>query len=145
MTIHLNMGSNLGDRRGNIARAVALLSARLKDARILLSDYVESEPAGFESPNSFLNRGLLVELPSPIDPERLLDITQGVERYICADSHRNPDGTYRDRTIDIDIIAIEGLTYSSPRLTLPHPRAAARPFVTAPLEQLCHNRRMPSL
>lgn len=75
--------------------------------------------------------------PTDIDPFALLDITQAVEREIGRGApHRHPDGSYCDRPIDIDIIAMEGVTLSTPRLTLPHPRAHLRPFVLIPMHEL---------
>ncbi len=50
--------------------------------------------------------------------------------------HRNADGTYRDREIDIDIIGIDGRHFATDRLELPHPRAHMRDFVTVPLGEL---------
>lgn len=127
----------MGDRMALIGRAVAQLACALPAGRILLSDYVESEPWGYESPHPFLNRGMLLITDRRTHPEELLDITQRVERRIGAGApHRQPDGSYRDRPIDIDIIDIDGIAYSSERLTLPHPRAHARPFVTEPMAQL---------
>lgn len=136
MRIHLNIGSNQGDRAALIERAVALLMRAMPDARVRRSAPVESEPWGFDSPNAFLNIGLMLDLPRSIDPEALLDITQAAERAISPASHRNPDGSYRDRLIDIDIIAVDRLRLHTPRLTLPHPRAALRPFVLTPLREL---------
>lgn len=136
MKIHLNIGGNSPETRLLCARAVVLLARGFRGARLLLSDYVESEPWGFESPGRFLNRGVLALLPETIDPEAVLDITQAVERQLSDVPHRNADGSYRDREIDIDIIDIDGIALSTPRLTLPHPRAAARPFVTGPMLQL---------
>ena len=136
--IHLNIGSNLGDRRALIGRAVALLSRGVPGpARLYLSSYIESDPWGYTSPNPFLNLGVLILTPSRVDPFELLDITQAVERAIGSGApHRNPDGTYCDRPIDIDIIQIDNITLNTPRLTLPHPRAALRPFVLQPLQEL---------
>ncbi|MDE6378068.1 MAG: 2-amino-4-hydroxy-6-hydroxymethyldihydropteridine diphosphokinase, partial [Duncaniella sp.] len=50
--------------------------------------------------------------------------------------HRDRDGGYIDRRIDIDIIAIDSIVLSTPRLTLPHPRMHLREFVLVPLAQL---------
>ena len=138
MLIHLNIGSNQGDRRGYIGRAAALVASAVAPCRMLLSDYYTSAPQGFDSPHDFLNRGLLIDtLGRDITPEAVLDATQSIERRLAPDSpHRHPDGTYRDRCIDIDIIDIDGRAYSSPRLTLPHPRAAERPFVLIPMREL---------
>lgn len=120
-----------------IGRAIALLAKRLPAGRMLLSDYVESEPWGFVSPNTFLNRGVLYINNVEIDPFEVLDITQKIEREIGhGASHRNADGSYKDRLIDIDIIDIEGVKISTPRLTLPHPRAHLRPFVMEPMRRL---------
>lgn len=135
--IHLNIGSNRGDRKALIGRAVALLSQRIPAASVVVSDFIESDPWGFDSDAKFINQGVLVVVPNPVDPLRLLDITQAIEREIAPDdAHRNPDGSYRDRFIDIDIIDIDRRPFSHPRLTLPHPRATQRRFVMEPLLQL---------
>lgn len=136
--IHLNIGSNQGDRKAIIGRAAALIASRLQARRVELSDYVESEPWGYDSPNPFLNRGLLVLTDAFGDaPLTVLDITRTIEREIAPDSpHRRPDGSYTDRRLDIDIIDIDRRPFRHPRLQLPHPRAALRPFVMIPLRAL---------
>ena len=137
MRIHFNIGSNLGDRPAHICRAIVGLAAALPPGRLLLSDYFESEPWGYVSPNSFLNRGVLYISESDITPLDTLDIAQSIEASIAPGmSHRNPDGSYRDRAIDIDIIDIDGIVMNTPRLVLPHPRAAQRPFVAIPMAEL---------
>lgn len=137
MKIHLNLGSNLGDRRRILADACGSLRSAFEPCTMLVSDPVESEPWGYESPNPFLNCGVLIILDRQIDPLTVLDMTQAIERQIGGGApHRNPDGTYCDRPIDIDIITIDDIRLSTPRLTLPHPRAPHRPWVTAPLHQL---------
>lgn len=100
-----------------------------------LSDFIESEPWGFDSANRFLNIGvnILTDLP----PLELLEITQMAEREVSDCPHRATDGTtYIDRAIDIDIIWYEGVECEGDRLTLPHPRATQRDFVTVPFRQL---------
>lgn len=127
----------MGDRISLIGRAVALLSQRLEGAKMYLSSYVESEPWGYDSSNQFLNRGVLVILDHGIDPHGLLKITQEIEKEIGENApHRNPDGSYCDRPIDIDIIDIDGMRLDTPDLVLPHPRAHLRPFVYGPMEEL---------
>jgi 2-amino-4-hydroxy-6-hydroxymethyldihydropteridine diphosphokinase len=61
---------------------------------------------------------------------------QAIEKSICADSHRNADGSYRDRLIDIDLIFYGQTHISIPQLTLPHPHAAERTFVLGPIREL---------
>jgi len=140
-SVYLSIGSNSGDRRALIGRAVAALSL-LPDVRsIRTSDYYRSEAWGFESANEFLNIAVVLRFDrdhkwTDAEAEALLDITQGIERKISSVPHRNADGSYRDREIDIDIIAIDDQTIKTPRLTVPHPLAAQRPFVTIPIAQL---------
>ena len=127
----------MGDRKAIIGRAVALLAKRLHPAHMWLSDYVASTPWGYDSPNEYLNRGILVVLHNDMSPFEILDITQEIESMLgCGAPHRHADGTYCDRTIDIDIIDVDGTVVDSPRLTLPHPRASLRPFVLEPMRQL---------
>ncbi len=143
MLAHINIGSNIGDSRSAIERAVAAVFA-LSRGITRRSSLVESEPWGFESPHRFLNVG--VEIETRLSPEELLMELQGIEKGICDDSHRNPDGSYRDRIIDIDLIfmarrddtpeGLETVVNDSPSLTLPHPRALERPFVVAPIQEL---------
>lgn len=129
---HLNIGSNHGDRRALIARAVAMLNDRFEV--VAVSDPVESAPWGFDSPNQFLNQG--VSIHTDLTPVDLLDAVQAIEKEISGQPHRNPDGTYRDREIDIDIIFMDDIELHTERLTLPHPYATRRSFVTIPLRQL---------
>lgn len=141
--VYINIGSNNGDRHAIIGKAVALLSKAFKtlDAHIKVSEPIETAPWGFVSDNSFVNVGVLVSFESalawtPQKLEKLYEITSGIEHTISAMPHRNPDGTYCDREIDIDIIFVDELTYNSDTLTIPHPRMALRDFVLIPLRQL---------
>lgn len=119
-------------------QAVCRLASLLGEARLLLSPYVCTRPQGFESDNDFVNLGVLILLPATnvLTPSDVLQITQTVERSLSQLSHRNPDGSYRDRLIDIDIIDIDGIVMDTPHLQLPHPRAAERNFVVEPMQWL---------
>lgn len=134
--VHLNIGSNLGDRHALISMAVAKIASVPGIKLLGVSGAVESEPWGYVSDNSFINVGVAIEVSADMNPLTLLDILQGIEREIGDTPHRNPDGTYRDRMIDIDIITFGTLHMESERLTLPHPRMATRPFVTGPMKEL---------
>ena len=120
-----------------IGRATARLAAEFRPKKMYLSEYVESEAWGYESANRFLNRGVLLITDMELSPEEVLDTVQAIEAATGGGHpHRNADGTYRDRPIDIDIIDIDGMEYRSPRLTLPHPRAGERAFVREPMRRL---------
>lgn len=142
--VHINIGSNKGDRNSAISRAVALLSSSPQLSVVEVSDIISSDPWGFDSPNSFLNVG--VEISTSLSPLPLLSLLQDIERSISPDSHRDTDGiSYIDRLIDIDIIAIDRvdvdgistpLVIDHPRLRVPHPLLHLRPFVLTPMIQL---------
>lgn len=140
-SVYLSIGSNSGDRRALIGRAVAALSLLPEVSAIRTSDYYRSEAWGFESANEFLNIAVALYFDrnrkwTYEEAEALLDITQNIERSISSQPHRNADGSYRDREIDIDIIAIDDQTISTSRLTVPHPLASQRLFVTVPLAEI---------
>lgn len=153
--VHINIGSNLGDREDNIGRAVVSLRQLALDvSEVRVSGLVTSSPWGYKSANEFINVG--VSFDTDLTPQELLQATQSIEQSISTASHRAADGTYIDRIIDIDIIACCSTTdlspdststsrqpYTSalieihtPDLTLPHPRAHLRDFVMSPLREI---------
>ncbi|MDE6309826.1 MAG: 2-amino-4-hydroxy-6-hydroxymethyldihydropteridine diphosphokinase [Muribaculaceae bacterium] len=136
MTAYLNLGTNIGDRLFNLEQAIALIEW-LSGERCRLSRVIESEPWGFESPHPFLNVGVALRWDK--DPLELLNITQQAEEMMGSTCHRDASGAYIDRLIDIDIIAIGDIRLNHPRLTLPHPRAHLRTFVTIPMRELNNN------
>lgn len=138
--IHINIGSNKGDRAAHIERAVALIAGRLDpdgQCEIRLAPIFESEPWGYESESKFLNLGIMIDSPNPVDdPEELLKVLLDIEKEISAGSHRKADGSYADRCIDIDLIAIDDMEWHSDVLDLPHPRMRQRDFVIGPMRWL---------
>jgi 2-amino-4-hydroxy-6-hydroxymethyldihydropteridine diphosphokinase len=138
--VFINIGSNLGNRRLNMSKAMSAVIREFGD--IEMSHAVETEPWGFESPNRFLNVGIAFR--SELEPEEILDRLQEIERSISADSHRKTDGGYADRIIDIDIVAIDEIELSTPRLTLPHPHLAERRFFLEPMAEIAGMWRHPA-
>ncbi len=132
MVYYINIGSNLGNRLMNLTRAVSAIEKRF--GWFELSHHIESEPWGFNSKNKFLNVGMA--FISELQPLEVLHILQEVEASINPSSHRNADGSYRDRVIDIDIMAVDGVEMSTPELTLPHPHLEERPFFLEPYNEL---------
>lgn len=128
----INIGSNLGDRRLNLSRAMRAVGMEFGDFE--MSHAVESAPAGFDSPHRFLNVGMLFQ--SDLQPEEVLTRLQVIEKQLGSGPHRNADGSYRDRLIDIDIVAADDLVMQTDRLTLPHPRLAERRFFLEPLKEI---------
>lgn len=128
----INIGSNLGNRRLNLSRAMSAVGRDFGDFE--MSHAVESAPWGYDSTHSFLNVGLAFH--TGLEPEAILDRLQHIERSLSATPHRNPDGTYADREVDIDIVAIDRLVIDTPRLQVPHPQLAKRKFFLEPLDEL---------
>ena len=131
-TYILNIGSNLGNRRLNLSRAVAAIGNFF--APVEISHVVESEPSGFDSTNAFLNIGVIFS--SEFSPQEMLEKLQEIEKAISPAPHRDDAGNYIDRIIDIDIIAAGETVMNTETLTLPHPRLAERRFVLEPLLEL---------
>ncbi|MBD5241684.1 MAG: 2-amino-4-hydroxy-6-hydroxymethyldihydropteridine diphosphokinase [Barnesiella sp.] len=132
-TAYINIGSNLGDRHGNIAAAVAAVKERI-NPQVRLSEPVESPPWGYRSANSFINIGAAFE--TQLTPLELIEILLDIQNSISDLPHRTLSGGYADRIIDIDLIAVDQLVISTPELTLPHPRMHLRHFVLIPLQEL---------
>lgn len=134
MIVHINIGSNIGDRLGTITRAVACVLGLSDSGAGRISPPVTSKPLGFESPNDFINVG--VEIATTLSPSELLQRLQEIEKEISPTPHRDDAGNYIDRAIDIDIICIDNLVIDTPELKVPHPRMAEREFVLRPLNRL---------
>ncbi|MDE6009220.1 MAG: 2-amino-4-hydroxy-6-hydroxymethyldihydropteridine diphosphokinase [Muribaculaceae bacterium] len=128
----VNIGSNLGNRRLNLSRAVRKLGERF--GAFELSHAVESDPWGFDSTHSFLNIGMAFQ--SEEAPLSILRSIKEIEQEISPAPHRNPDGSYADREIDIDIVAIDRDIIDTSELTIPHPRLPQRSFFLKPLQEI---------
>lgn len=134
MTAHINLGSNIGDRRALIETAVARIEAAL-GVNCSRSAVIESEPWGYNSPNRFLNLGISIDA-GEMTPFELHHLLQKIQSEISADPHRTASGAYADRAIDIDLICMEQTVIDTAALTLPHPRMHLREFVLRPLAEL---------
>ncbi len=132
MVYYINIGSNLGNRLMNLTRAVSAIEKHF--GWFELSHHVESEPWEFDSKNKFLNVGMA--FISDLEPLDVLHKLQEIEASINPSPHRNADGSYRDRMIDIDIMAVDGVEMDTPELTLPHPHLGERPFFLEPYNEL---------
>jgi 2-amino-4-hydroxy-6-hydroxymethyldihydropteridine diphosphokinase len=133
--VYLGLGSNLGDREANLARALARLRSVMSIEAV--SWVYETEPVGYREQPDFLN--LVVVGQTELTPEALLEATQGIERELGRERpFRNAP-----RTIDIDLLLYDGLVRESPELTLPHPRMLERQFVLRPLADVDPELRHP--
>jgi 2-amino-4-hydroxy-6-hydroxymethyldihydropteridine diphosphokinase len=137
---YLGLGSNVGDRRAHLQRAIELLPARGVDVLASSSTY-DTDPVGevLDQPE-FLNACIRVE--TALGPEELLDACKEVERELG----RDLEGGVRHgpRPIDVDLLLLGDTAFTSQRLSLPHEQVLARRFVLIPLLELDMDLAVPS-
>lgn len=132
------LGSNLGDRRARLRRARRALD-RLPGTRVTAASGVyESAPVGPGRQGPYLNAVAAVK--TTLKPLSLLVELKRLE----AAAGRRPGPRWGPRTLDLDILSYGRLRLKTPLLTLPHPLAERRPFVTAPVAELAGRRPPPS-
>jgi 2-amino-4-hydroxy-6-hydroxymethyldihydropteridine diphosphokinase len=121
----LSLGSNVGDRRAHLRTAIETLP----DVAAVSPIY-ESDPVGGPEQGAYLN--LVVELDTTLEPMELLRICHRIES--AADRVRGE--RWGPRTLDIDIVWIDGVVRDDEILTVPHPRWKQRRFVLVPMRDL---------
>ena len=121
----LGLGSNLGDRRALLRSAVDALP----DV-VAVSPLYETDPVGGPDQGAFLN--LVVELSTERSARELLAVC--AEREAAAERVRVE--RWGPRTLDVDVLWVDGETVDEPDLVVPHPRMWERRFVLAPLRDL---------
>lgn len=123
------LGSNLGDRRAHLERAVDRLREVLSNLRV--SSFIETEPVDVPVPQPpFLNAAVVGETTLP--PDVLLGELMALER----ERGRERTGVRAPRTLDLDLLLYGDLVIDSPTLVVPHPRLAERRFVLEPLAEI---------
>lgn len=138
--LYLSLGSNLGDRKGNINMALEKLDNAFGCHYSSLSDIIETEAFGFDG-EAFLNAAVLYEIETDkYTPIELLDVCKEVERSLgrtdAPEYDEQGERVYHSRTIDIDILFIGEETIESERLVVPHKDIENRDFVMIPLRQI---------
>jgi 2-amino-4-hydroxy-6-hydroxymethyldihydropteridine diphosphokinase len=121
----LSLGSNIGDRRAYLSEAIR----SLPDV-VAVSPVYETDPVGGPDQGAFLN--LVVELDTDLAPNELLGLCHRLETA----ANRIRDERWGPRTLDVDIIWMDGVQIDTERLTIPHARFRQRTFVLAPLRDL---------
>ncbi len=132
MEVYLGLGTNLGDKQRNLLDAIEKIEKRIGRV-VRQSAFLETEPWGFDSDNTFVNAVIVVETTMlPLD---ILLETQAIEREMGR-TQKSVNGCYHDRVIDIDILLCGDLIIDTPQLTVPHPRMYERQFVMQPLAEV---------
>lgn len=129
---YIALGSNLGDRLGQMRQALVLLEKHDGISVLRASPIYQNRAVGMgEDAEDFLNA--VAELSCSLEPLELLDVCLEVEQQLGRT--RSGEG-WAPRTIDLDILVYEGAQVQDERLRLPHPRIAERDFVAVPLAEL---------
>ncbi|HOI55398.1 MAG TPA: 2-amino-4-hydroxy-6-hydroxymethyldihydropteridine diphosphokinase [Phycisphaerae bacterium] len=129
--VFIGIGSNEGDRRATIERAVALLRLRSGIEVRAVSSLAETDPVGGPpGQGRFLNAA--AELATALEPEALLDVLQGIEHQLG----RRRTVRWGPRTLDLDVLLWDDRVIANGRLRVPHPRLRERRFVLEPLAEI---------
>jgi len=129
MTVaYIGLGSNMGDREGNLAQAVRLIS-QIAPVLAASSLYL-TEPEGYKDQSDFLNNVVCVDTKATaVD---LLKVINGIE----AQMGRERPFDRAPRVIDLDLLLFDGAIINQPGLEVPHPRLHLRAFVLAPMTEI---------
>jgi len=132
----IGLGANLGDARLTIERAIHALKHTPGVERLSAAPLYGSDPIEATGP-SFINT--VVEIHATCEPIELLDILQSIEQ-----THgRERPFKNAPRTLDLDLLWIDGVRLDTLRLTVPHPRMHQRAFVLRPLSDLAPDLQLP--
>lgn len=130
MRVVIGIGANLGERLATMRDAVARIDRLEGVAVAARSRIYETAPVGGPPQPAYFNAAILVE--STLSPAALLEALLGIEVSL---GRLRGTGEIRfgPRTIDLDVLWIDGVVVDEPSLTVPHPRLAGRAFALMPL------------
>jgi 2-amino-4-hydroxy-6-hydroxymethyldihydropteridine diphosphokinase len=132
----VGLGSNLGDRAATLEGAFAALGALPATRLLARSSTAETAPIG-PPQGEYLNAAALLETSLP--PVALLDLLLGIERSFG----RERRVRWGPRTLDLDLLWIDGQQLDTERLVVPHPHLRERIFALAPLLEVAPDARDP--
>ncbi len=124
------LGSNLGDRAGNLARGRAALARLPRTALVAASTVEETAPLGPPGQPPYLNQ--MVLLRTALSPRALLEACLSIERR----AGRTRRVRWGPRTLDLDIVRFGDRRVHEADLIVPHPELANRPFWQRELAEL---------
>ena len=137
----VGLGGNVGDVARTFDAALGALGATPGIAGVVASRRFRTRAWGMSDQPDFVNA--VAGLETTLEPFALLAVLQRLER----DHGRNRANEQRwgPRTLDLDLLAVEGITLDAPELQLPHPRLAERAFVLVPWAELAPWLELPGL
>ncbi len=138
MDCYVGVGSNLGDRSGQVTRAMDLLAVTPGIRWVRRSSLYESEPWGFRDQPSFINA--VARVASDLGPLQLLVALRRIESALG----RTATFRWGPREIDVDLLLYGDRQIRRRGLIVPHPSMHQRVFVLEPLRELWPDYRLPS-
>jgi dihydropteroate synthase/2-amino-4-hydroxy-6-hydroxymethyldihydropteridine diphosphokinase len=138
-SVLLGLGTNLGDRKQNLIRAVHEIDALEGVSVRAISAVYETEPWGLTEQPHFLN--MAVSARTSLPPPALLAAVKEVEQHMG----RERTVRWGPRLIDVDLLFYDDLVQETDKLIIPHPRLAERAFVLAPLADIAPEQKHPQL
>ena len=127
---YLELGTNLGDRIGYLARALSLLEETDGVTLGVMSRVYRSKAWGVMEQPDFLN--ICIQIETTLQPHALLAECKRIEKVLG----RQVRERWGPREIDVDILMMQGVDIDTPTLTIPHARLAERRFVLDPLSDI---------
>ena len=132
VSVYLSLGSSVGNRAENIARAIEALA--MHNVRVVKrSSLYETEPVEMREPEWFFN--CVVEVRTDLPPQELMHALLEIERSLGRERTASP-ARKLPRIIDLDILFYGSEIIRGAGLEIPHPRMAERRFVLVPLAEI---------
>lgn len=129
-TAYIGLGSNMGDKEGNIKKALEMLENTPGISVKAGSSLYRTAPVGYTGQDWFLNAA--AELRTSLSPQELLFVLLDIERQLG----RVRTTRWGPRVIDLDLLIFGTVEMDTPGLILPHPHLGKRAFVMVPLAEI---------
>lgn len=132
--VYLGLGSNLGQRKKNIQKAIGRIK-KIKDVKIKKSSALyETEPVGYKKQPWFINAAIEIETELP--PAKLLQNLREIEKKLGRQNSHSRIRRGGPRIIDLDLLFYGKEIIRKKNLSIPHPRLSERKFVLIPLNEI---------
>ncbi|AQQ09230.1 2-amino-4-hydroxy-6-hydroxymethyldihydropteridine pyrophosphokinase [Sedimentisphaera cyanobacteriorum] len=138
-TVYISLGSNLGDKQGNIRKSLEKIGESPHCKLEKTSRIIENSPLSSSNQPDYCN--CAAKISTSLAPAKLLEKLQKIEDSLG----REREYKWSSRTIDLDIIYFNGEVIDAPELQVPHPQMHLRSFVLCPLAQIAPSVKHPVL
>lgn len=134
---YIGLGSNMGDKPGNLRAALELLSATPGIRPVRVASMYRTAPVGYTEQDWFVNT--VAEVVAELSPHQLLEVLLDIEAQLG----RVRTIRWGPRVVDLDLLLYGDRVISEPQLEVPHPRMTERAFVMVPLAELAPDLILP--